>query len=64
MKNRILIVEDVIAVILISSLQSIALVGTVSIGGIAVVVAVAAGLIIGTFTIGTKVIPPLIFFFL
>ena len=56
----ILIVEDVIAVILISSLQSIALVGTVSIGGIAVVVAVAAGLIIGTFTIGTKVIPPLI----
>jgi monovalent cation:H+ antiporter-2, CPA2 family len=56
----ILIVEDVIAVILISSLQSIALVGTVSIGSIAVVVAVAAGLIIGTFTIGTKVIPPLI----
>jgi CPA2 family monovalent cation:H+ antiporter-2 len=56
----ILIVEDVIAVILISSLQSIALVGTVSIGGIAVVVAVAAGLIIGTFTVGTKVIPPLI----
>jgi len=56
----ILIVEDVIAVILISSLQSIALVGTVSIEGIAVVVAVAAGLIIGTFTIGTKVIPPLI----
>jgi len=56
----ILIVEDVIAVILISSLQSIALVGTVSIGGVAVVVAVAAGLIIGTFTIGTKVIPPLI----
>ena len=56
----ILIVEDIIAVILISSLQSIALVGTVSIGGIAVVVAVAAGLIIGTFTIGTKVIPPLI----
>ena len=56
----ILIVEDVIAVILISSLQSIALVGTVSIEGIIVVVAVAAGLIIGTFTIGTKVIPPLI----
>jgi len=56
----ILIVEDVIAVILISSLQSIALVGTVSIESIAVVVAVAAGLIIGTFTIGTKVIPPLI----
>ncbi len=56
----ILIVEDVIAVILISSLQSIALVGTVSVEGIAVVVAVAAGLIIGTFTIATKVIPPLI----
>ena len=56
----ILIVEDVIAVILISSLQSIALVGTGSIEGIIVVVAVAAGLIIGTFTIGTKVIPPLI----
>jgi CPA2 family monovalent cation:H+ antiporter-2 len=56
----ILIVEDVIAVILISSLQSIALVGTVSIENIAVVIAVAAGLIIGTFTVGTKVIPPLI----
>ena len=56
----ILIVEDVIAVILISSLQSIALVGTVSIESVAVVIAVAAGLIIGTFTIGTKVIPPLI----
>ncbi len=56
----ILIVEDVIAVILISSLQSIALVGTVSIESTGVVIAVAAGLIIGTFTIGTKVIPPLI----
>ena len=56
----ILIVEDVIAVILISTLQSIALVGTVSIESIAVVIAVAGGLIVGTFTIGTKVIPPLI----
>ncbi len=56
----ILIVEDVIAVILISSLQSIALVGTVSIESIIVVVIVATGLIVGTFTIGTKVIPPLI----
>lgn len=56
----ILIVEDVIAVILISSLQSIALVGTVSIESVSVVIAVAAGLIIGTFTIGTKIIPPLI----
>lgn len=56
----ILIVEDVIAVILISTLQSIALVGTVSIESVAVVLAVAVGLIVGTFTIGTKVIPPLI----
>lgn len=56
----ILIVEDVIAVILISSLQSIALVGTVSIESIVVVVLVATGLIVGTFTIGTRVIPPLI----
>jgi len=56
----ILIVEDVIAVILISSLQSVALVGTVSFEGILVVIIVAAGLIVGTFTIGTRVIPPLI----
>jgi len=56
----ILIVEDVIAVILISSLQSIALVGTVSIESIIAVVAVAIALIAGTFTIGTRVIPPLI----
>jgi len=56
----ILIVEDVIAVILISSLQSIALVGTVSIESIIIVVLVAIGLIVGTFTIGTRVIPPLI----
>lgn len=56
----ILIVEDVIAVILISSLQSIALVGSVSIEGIIVVIIVATGLIVGTFTIGTRVIPPLV----
>ena len=56
----ILIVEDVIAVILISSLQSIALVGSVSIESVVVIVLVAAGLIIGTFTIGTRIIPPLI----
>ena len=56
----ILIVEDVIAVILISSLQSIALVGTVSVESIVIVVLVATGLIVGTFTIGTRVIPPLI----
>ena len=56
----ILIVEDVIAVILISSLQSVALVGTVSVESIVVVVLVATGLIVGTFTVGTRVIPPLI----
>jgi len=56
----VLIVEDVIAVILISSLQSIALVGTVSIESIIAVVAVAIALIVGTFTVGTRVIPPLI----
>jgi len=56
----ILIVEDVIAVILISTLQSVALVGTVSIVSIIVVVIVAVVLIVGTFTIGTRVIPPLI----
>ena len=56
----ILIVEDVIAVILISSLQSVALVGSVSIESIIVVVLVATGLIVGTFTIGTRIIPPLI----
>lgn len=56
----ILIVEDVIAVILISSLQSIALVGTVSVESIIIIVIVATGLIVGTFTIGTKIITPLI----
>jgi len=56
----ILIVEDVIAVVLISSLQSIALVGTVSLESILVVVIVATGLIVGTFTIGTRIITPLI----
>ena len=56
----ILIVEDVIAVILISSLQSVALVGSVSVESIIVVVLVATALIVGTFTVGTRVIPPLI----
>ena len=56
----ILIVEDVIAVILISSLQSIALVGTVSIESILIIVIVATSLIVGTFTIGTRIITPLI----
>ena len=56
----ILIVEDVIAVILIASLESIALVGTVSVESVVLVALVAAGLIIGTFTIGRRTIPPLI----
>jgi len=56
----ILIVEDIIAVILIASLESIALAGTVSIEGVILVAVVAAGLIIGTFTVGRRVIPPLI----
>ncbi len=56
----ILIIEDIVAVILISSLQSIALVGTVSVESIVVVILVAAGLIIGTFTVGTRTIPHLI----
>jgi CPA2 family monovalent cation:H+ antiporter-2 len=56
----ILIVEDVIAVILIASLESVALVGSVSIESVVLVAVVAGGLIIGTFTIGRKVIPPLI----
>ena len=56
----ILIVEDVIAVILLSSLQSVALIGTVSPESIAAVVAVAAALILGTFAVGTRMITPLI----
>ena len=56
----ILIVEDVIAVILIASLESIALAGTVSIEGALAVVIVATGLIVGTFTIGIRTIPKLI----
>jgi len=56
----VLIVEDVIAVILIASLESIGLVGTVSIENVVLVAVVAAGLIVGTFTIGRRVIPPLI----
>ena len=56
----ILIVEDVIAVILISVLQSLALAGTISVNSLIVVAVVGAGLIGGTFTIGTRVIPPLI----
>ena len=56
----VLIVEDVIAVILIASLESVALVGTVSVESVVLVALVAAGLIIGTFTIARRVIPPLI----
>ena len=56
----ILIVEDVIAVILIASLESVGLVGAVSIETVVLVVVVAGGLFIGTFTIGRRVIPPLI----
>ena len=56
----ILIVEDVIAVILIASLESIALVGNVSIEGIVTVVVVAIILIVGTFTVGIRTIPKLV----
>ena len=56
----ILIVEDVIAVILIASLESIALAGTVSIEGAIAVVVVATVLIVGTFTIGIRTVPKLI----
>ena len=56
----ILIVEDVIAVILIASLESIAIAGTVSIEGVIAVVIVATILIVGTFTIGRRIIPKLI----
>jgi len=56
----ILIVEDVIAVILIASLESIALAGTVSIEGAIAVVVVASILIVGTFTVGIRTVPKLI----
>ncbi|MDC0203717.1 cation:proton antiporter [Candidatus Nitrosopelagicus sp.] len=56
----ILIVEDVIAVILIASLESIALAGTVSIEGAVAVVVIATILIVGTFTVGIRTVPKLI----
>lgn len=56
----VLIVEDIIAVILIATLQSVAFVGSVSLESVITVVIVAAGLIGGTLTIGTKIIPKLI----
>ncbi|MGQ0606020.1 MAG: cation:proton antiporter domain-containing protein [Candidatus Nitrosotenuis sp.] len=56
----VLIVEDIIAVILIATLESVTLVGNVSYESIVLVVIVAAALIGGTLTIGTKIIPNLI----
>ena len=56
----ILIVEDIIAVILIASLQSVALAGTVSYENVITVSAVAAALIVGTLTVGVRVIPRLV----
>lgn len=56
----ILIVEDVIAVILISTLQPLALANTVSIESVIVVMIVGIGLIGATITVGIKTIPPLI----
>jgi CPA2 family monovalent cation:H+ antiporter-2 len=56
----ILIVEDVIAVILIATLESVALVGAVSVENVIVVVVVAAALIAGTLTVGIRIIPRLI----
>lgn len=56
----ILIVEDVIAVILIASLQSVALVGSASYENVMVISGTAAALIVGTLTIGARIIPRLI----
>lgn len=56
----ILIVEDIIAVILIASLQSIALVNNVSFENIIIISAIAGALIVGTLTIGARIIPKLI----
>jgi len=55
-----LIVEDIIAVILIATLESVALAGSVSYTSILTIVLVAAGLIGGTLTVGTKIVPRLI----
>ena len=56
----ILIVEDIIAVILIASLKSYALVGDISIESVIVTLVIAAGLFAATFTAGRKVIPKLV----
>jgi len=56
----ILIVEDIIAVILIASLKSYALVGDISIETVIITLVIAAGLFAATFTAGRKIIPKLI----
>lgn len=56
----ILIVEDIIAVILIASLKSYALVGDISIESVIVTLVIAAGLFAATFTAGRKIIPKLV----
>ncbi|HXW02495.1 MAG TPA: cation:proton antiporter [Candidatus Nitrosotenuis sp.] len=56
----ILIVEDIVAVILIATLESVALVGAVSIENVIVVMVLAIGLIAGTLTVGIRTIPKLI----
>ena len=56
----ILIVEDIIAVILIASLKSFALVGTISIESVIITIIIAAGLFAATFTVGIKAIPKLV----
>jgi len=56
----ILIVEDIIAVILIASLKSYALVGDISLESVIVTVVIAAVLFAATFTAGIKVIPKLV----
>jgi len=56
----ILIVEDIIAVILIASLKSYALVGDIAIESVIITLVIAAGLFAATFTAGRKIIPKLI----
>ena len=56
----ILIVEDIIAVILIASLKSYALVGDISLESVVITVVIAAVLFAATFTAGIKIIPRLV----
>jgi len=56
----ILIVEDIIAVILIASLKSFALVGEISIESVIITIIIAAGLFAATFTAGIKIVPKLV----